>query len=222
MFFNKRRVIIAAAIPIIFIFSVLIHEYGHVLGAKFVGVNNLNIYVWPGYELSPNFGRPYDGEWPNNAIGFGIFSPEINQNISLNTDFLSGLSSIPSLNIQPLKPRYQSITKTQHGVIALMGSGLNLIVSIMSILFLYQFRPKGIWYFLAASGSFLFYDILFYTVFPLFLNLPHLIFWGGSKAEPIMGLSSLGVDQNISVTVIVALSILQFFFLSKLLFVHTK
>jgi hypothetical protein len=222
VYFIKNAIIVAISIPIIFIFSVLIHEYGHVLGAKIVGADNLNVYVWPGYELTPKFGEAYNGKWPKGAIGFGVFLPKNNPNISFNIDIFSELSSTPSLNIQSLKPKYTPITRTQHGVIALMGSALNLIISFISALLIYKFKPKGIWFVITACGSFLFYDILFYTVFPIFLSLPHLIFWGGNVAEPIIALSNLGIDQNISITLIILLSILQSLFLYKLFFSNAK
>ena len=41
----------------------LIHEIGHVLGAKAVGMNNVAVYIWPGYELYPDSGVAFEGGW---------------------------------------------------------------------------------------------------------------------------------------------------------------
>jgi hypothetical protein len=222
VYFNKNALIAVLTIPIIFILSVLIHEYGHALGAKVVGVDNLKIYISPGYELTPEFGEPYGKPWPDGAIAFGYFVPRANLNITIKKDLFADLAAVPVLNIQSFQTKYIPITDNQYGVIALMGSALNLLISFVSALFIYKFKPKGLWFFIAASGTFLFYDILFYTIFPTFLNLPHLVFWGGKVAEPIVALSKLGVDSNISVTIILLLSVLQSLFLYQLYFGHAK
>ena len=90
----------------------------------------------------------------------------------------------------------------------------------MNVNFIHKFKPKGIWLIITICGALLYYDILFYTVFPVFFNLPHFILWGGIVAEPIIGLSRLGIGQNISVIIILLLSYLQSLFLYKLLYKH--
>jgi len=220
---NKNAIIFAVALPITFMFSVLIHEYGHVLGAKMVGVDNLRVYVWPGYELTPQFGRPFDGSWPKGNIAFGLLykSSTILQ-LKYAEDSSTALLSIPSLEIQYLKNTYIPLTRTQDGVIALMGSTLNLLISFIAALIIYKFRPNGVLLVISVCGALLYYDILFYTVFPTFLNLPHLIFWGGNAAEPIIGLSNLGIDSNISITMVISLSIIQSLFLYNLFVERAK
>lgn len=222
MYSYKNAIIFSVLLPITFIVSVIIHEYGHALAAKIVGAPTLIIYIYPGYELTPNFGEPYEKIWPEGSIAFGLFTPKHDLNISFKEGGVAGLSSIPSLNTQSLKIKPTPITQTQHGVMALAGSVLNLIISFVSVFVIYKYRPKGIWFIIALCGALLFYDILFYTVFPTFLNMRHLVLWGGSVAEPIVALSNLGIDPNVSVTIIISLSAIQVFFLCKLFIGHAK
>ena len=61
----------------------------------------------------------------------------------------------------------------------------------------------------SVFGAFLFYDILSYTIFPVFFGLQHLIFIGGSYAEPILFLAELGIPSYVSITMICVLCVLQ-------------
>ena len=62
-------------LPLMFIFSVISHEHGHVLGGKIVGVNELKAFIYPSYETYPNLGEEYFYEWPKGTIAFTKFQP---------------------------------------------------------------------------------------------------------------------------------------------------
>jgi hypothetical protein len=63
---------------------------------------------------------------------------------------------------------------------------------------------------------------LFYTIFPTFLNIPHLLFAGGNVAEPVIALSHMGITPKLSIAAIILLSVLQVLFLCKLFNDHAK
>ncbi len=59
---------------------------------------------------------------------------------------------------------------------------------------------------LLFAGALLFYDILFYAVFPTFFGLPHAILFGGTEPEPVVHLAQMGVEPWLSATTIIMLS----------------
>lgn len=57
--------------------------------------------------------------------------------------------------------------------------------------------------------AFLYYDLVTYSLLPTFFDLRHWIFWGGSKAEPLLALSQFGWDHNLAVVFICTIAIVQ-------------
>jgi hypothetical protein len=66
-----------------------------------------------------------------------------------------------------------------------MGSGLNLLLSMVSLL-LYLVKPKGLFLAMLNCAAFWYYDMLTYVIFPQWFALGHLIFWGGTQPGPII------------------------------------
>ncbi|TQV89680.1 site-2 protease family protein [Aliikangiella coralliicola] len=200
-----------SAIPVFIYLSVVIHEYGHVLGAKLVSNQTLTVYIWPGYELHPNIGSPYKKNWPKGVVAFGgIQAPPA---ISSKASEIPGWKKYIDLKQEEYKP----ITEFDSSIIALSGSGLNSLLSVISLLFIYIFKPKGIGLAVSVAGALLHYDLLLYSVLPIFFDLPHLIFWGGTSPEPIIALSKLGLPQYFSVSSVIFISAIQLGCLYKLL-----
>ncbi|MCJ8271030.1 MAG: hypothetical protein MJK04_16720, partial [Psychrosphaera sp.] len=198
---GKKKMLLAVLfMPLFILFSVISHEYGHVIGSKIAGVENVVAYVWPGYEIYPSIGSHYEGEWPKDTIGLSRRLPTASLNMSLH---YAGNSNVPSLNILPKKTQPKLLSPSQDSIIKLMGSGLNLLISILSIIVMYRFKPKGMLLVLVTCGVLLHYDLLFYSVFPILFDLPHLVFWGGQLSEPVVALAQLGFNQMLSVTVVV-------------------
>lgn len=186
-------------IPIGFGLSVISHELGHALGAKIIGSNVYFIHIWPGYELIPKLGKPVTYDWPIDSIATIQIRSEIGSQPKL-----FGSSVTLSDNLA-------------QAIVSFLGSGTTWVISLICLAVLKFFKPQGIWFALFLTGAFFYYDILTYSIFPHFLDLPHLIYIGGNFAEPLLALSYLGMSQNLSAAVIVTLCIVQTNVLLKVL-----
>ena len=64
-FLHRLRPTLAflVTLALVWIVASLIHEFGHGLTAEVLGGKFLWVYVWPGIQVYPNPGLPYDGEW---------------------------------------------------------------------------------------------------------------------------------------------------------------
>jgi hypothetical protein len=62
---NRLRTIaiFLTTLLLIWIVASFIHELGHGLTAEILGGRFLWFYVWPGIQIYPHLGQPYDGEW---------------------------------------------------------------------------------------------------------------------------------------------------------------
>lgn len=147
----------------------------------------------------------------------GAYSSSVNSPLSV---FLS-LGMQPTIKEQAKAEQAiakQAVTsEIQYALVALMGSVTNLVISILCLLLLYIFKPKGILLVVGVCGALLNYDLLFYGVFPIVFDLPHLIFWGGNTSEPIIALVTLGINQYLSLVTIIALSLIQWWVLYRIL-----
>ena len=186
----KRILIFLLFFPLFISVTALIHEAGHAITGKVLGVGNPNVYFWPGYEIYPNFGKSLPStSWPKKSLAFVIFNP---QN-EFQTD---------------------SQKKTVNGIVGFMGSGLTYIVSVVCLLLLWYFKPAGVMHWFLFLGALLFYDILFYSVFPTFFDLPHLVVFGGNIAEPILALEKLGLAQWTTIPLVLLSCALQVYVLT--------
>ena len=185
---------------ICFVASVIVHEAGHAVAGKLFGLGNPIINVWPGIELFPSIGKTVStNPWPANAVAYVTFIPETP---TFAVEFPASTQSLR------LDGKLKLIdTHTYHDniflpIVGLMGSGTTYIMSLFCTLYLYLLKPKGVLRAVIATGTFLFYDILCYTVFPVFFGMSHLVFIGGAQPEPIISLVNMGMSFNIAVTLI--------------------
>ncbi|WP_340679786.1 site-2 protease family protein [Paraglaciecola sp.] len=270
---KKLILICFIALPLTLLFSIISHEFGHVLGARLFGVNNMAIYVWPGYEVYPKFAKRVAENWPNEVIAYSriVPAPESSaiepspilyappkevflhakkalkqttellysqQSGSVSQFQLNGLAQLEngtisensSTNDDIKWPTIQLKTERhstnmepfQTGIIAFMGSGINSLLAMLALLFLYLAKPKGVLFFVLSCSAFLYYDMLTYVIFPRWFDMRHLIFWGGKESEPVIALLQLGVDATAATFAIVTLSVFQSILLFRVLSRHNE
>ncbi|MCP5063798.1 MAG: hypothetical protein GY936_15225 [Ignavibacteriae bacterium] len=191
-------------IPIFLILSIFTHELGHALTAFFSGMREIYLSFYPGLRISIIFNS-------NDVFPEILFQ----QTNNLRDGFLASTGYNP-----PYFP--YKLPVSVHNYIILMGSGFNYLISLLSILFLYLFKPKGILFLFGFMGALFFYDILLYSLLPTFFNLRHLFLWGGETAEPIVALTQLGIDQSYSISTVVVLSIIQIICLYKIIPIYNR
>lgn len=193
-------------IPLFFVLSVLIHESGHAIAGKLAGLGVPVVQIWPGVELSPIFTvTPFPEHWPANRVASVGFARHERAAVQFET----GRGSQYALPTPAFvnKPFYtDSKSMWAASVVGVMGSGLTYLISVICLLSLWLFKPEGTMRLLLFAGSLLFYDILFYAVFPTFFGLPHVIVFGSTEPEPVVHLAQMGVKPWLSVTTIIMLS----------------
>lgn len=223
-------------IPLLFVVAIFLHEFGHAFAAKLLGYHEISFYVWPGYRIYPDFRRPLTSGWfrsRNSVVEVTVQPPRLS---AMAERMLTEILEPTNLLHLPRRDFYvQSIfvhkdsapwhgkfaPPTEHymmpsiereklkgAIVALMGSGTTLLVSIAGTFALIWLKPAGFAMHILRLASLLHLDILTYTVFPYFFGARHLLFWGGSRAEPVIALSNLGVPAGLSVTVIVLISLI--------------
>jgi len=199
----KRILLLAGLLFFYFLASVLIHEAGHAVSGVVFGLGTPIINIWPGVELFPSIGETVSTTaWSGSSVAYVSFIPETPRFV---IEFPESAQSLK------LKPELKVDTKntSQDGallpIVGLMGSGTTYLVSLFCTLYLYFIKPKGVYRALAACGTFLFYDILCYTVFPVFFEMPHLIFMGGIHPEPIICLVSIGYSYEIAIALVLCI-----------------
>ncbi len=180
---------VIAILLMTFLLSVVFHELGHLLAARWVGIESSMVYVWPGYQVFPQPATAYPGEWPKGELAFVRFGAS---------------NHVPS--------------SWQFGLVEVMGSGLNSMLAICATGIMCTRRLKGLWFYTCLCFALLSYDLLTYSVFPTVFNLRHFIFWGGDSAEPLMGLTDLGFNPSFALVIICMLVALQFLLLFRRLF----
>jgi len=217
----KWILLVLLGMPAFFIFSFFLHEVGHALTAFYFDMTDISMYFWPGFNISfimngndlfPNVTfESVNNRGANFMASTGFNPPKLPENQISN---IANYIVFTDYNLPKLPYK---LPENQDGYISLMGSGLNYLLSLASIIYLYLTKQRGILFILAVAGAFLFYDILSYTIFPIFFDLRHLIFWGGTAPEPILALTKLGINQNFSVTFIIIVSIIHMLYLYKIM-----
>lgn len=178
---------------------VLVHEAGHAVAAEYATPAAIEIHVWPGYEVYPEFGKRTHEPWPKGAPAFTALYP---QSAPIGQD-ANGLRMFAfDKNEMYLMQRHSSL-------IALMGTAATTLLALVSLSMISLFQPKGLVLWCLAAGSLLHLDMLTYAVLPTFVGVRHLYFIGGETAEPVDALSGLGFPVSFSLTAIILLSLLQ-------------
>ena len=212
--FKKGFTLICVAL-IYLIISVLIHELGHGIVGKILGMGQLVIAVWPGFVFFPEMGALiHIKHWPGSAVSVVSFIPEVKSlSVDIHREFNSYIIK-PILNIQHSSVLYD---QNRVAVVLLMGSGTTYLISLLCTIFLWLCSPEGILRKVCVFGVFMFYDLLCYSIFPVFFDLRHLVFIGGKLPEPVIALAQLGMPSEISVTLIVIVCCTQAYFIKRLL-----
>ena len=212
--FKKGFTLICVAL-IYFIISVLIHELGHGIAGKILAMGQLVIAVWPGFEIFPEMGALNNiKHWPGSAVAVVSFIPEVKSlSVDIHREFNSYIIK-PILNIQHSSVLYD---QNRVAVVLLMGSGTTYLISLLCTIFLWLCSPEGILRKVCVFGVFMFYDLLCYSIFPVFFDLRHLIFIGGKLPEPVIALAQLGMPSETAVTFIVIVCCTQAYFIKRLL-----
>jgi len=177
-----RGMVLALFVPtmlVVAFISLLLHETGHGLTAKWLGGKFEAMYVFPGREIWPDFGQRYTGHWDGY---FGL------------------AETCPAPDWEPYG--------WQDGLVYLMGSGTSLILSALALSSLLIFKPKGILArMFLFSESLMYLDIVSYTIFPS-MGLKHFLFFGGKFAEPLIGAIWMGIPKSMFMLFIVIIFII--------------
>ncbi len=207
----KRILVFSVILPIFIIFTIIIHEAGHIVAANLIGMGDATLHVWPGIQAYPEFGITYPNEWPRHAIATINFNSPPNYHVILEFPELFNDSYAVKPEIVFLYSAFPDALPSDIdiAIMGFMGSGLTYFLSIVSLIMLLLFKPNGFFRILLIAGALLFYDILLYTILPTFFGLPHLIFAGGVQPEPIVYLAKMGIPQWLSVSIILLSCLLQ-------------
>jgi hypothetical protein len=149
------------------ILNTLVHEFGHCFTVEIVGGECESIYVMPGVQV-----------WP--LTGFGQAYPSLWEKYIALTYYAE---------IAP--------TEQSRGLTSLMGSGSVAILSLLALLGLYLFRPHNWLRLSLLAQSFMFPDLLFYTILPHWFGLRHMFFIGGNTPEPLNGAIRMGISESV-------------------------
>lgn len=186
-------------IPCSFFVMVLVHEAGHAFAISVIGRTDAKVLIWPGYELYPDIGEKFTGKWPDKSLAITQVVP------SLSRDPLAGFA---------FSPVQQNVdARKEQGVIQLMGTVATTLTALLSLLCMTLFRPLGWVRRIMAALALFHLDALTYTVFPIFFAAPHFLVMGGSVAEPVAALESLGLPDGASVVLVLSLSAVQLIWL---------
>jgi hypothetical protein len=169
---------------------VLVHELGHATSAALLIPGDVRLYVYPGHELFPDWGRQFPETWPEKSPALTYVRPDI------------------PIGAWPFTPGTQgyAVMKRNDHLIRLMGSASTLLLALASLALIALLKPRGVALWILGAGALLHMDLLTGTVFPVFFDARHLYFWGGESPETVDALTGLGVPERISVTAVILVS----------------
>lgn len=156
--------------------NILIHEFGHCLTIEAVGGKCESIHVGPGLQV-----------WPLSAFG---------RSDSGQWDGFIAYTSYSQV----------AATDRANGLTSLMGSGSVALLSLLSLLGLYAFDPRGWLRFPLLAQSLMFLDLLFYTILPHWFGLRHMFFIGGDDPEPLLGAIRMGIPEGTFIAAVLIFS----------------
>ncbi|MGV3590798.1 MAG: hypothetical protein ACO1PZ_03845 [Gammaproteobacteria bacterium] len=178
-----------------FLAMIIVHELGHIAALHVVSDAHIRVSVWPGYELYPMPGQRFRGTWP--ARGVVVVEPYW---------ILAKPGEVLPASILATRGNEHHRELQKHsGLLKFMGAGATTLLSLICLILLTIRKPRAGLAVLFITGALLHVDMLSYTIFPLFLDAPHLYFFGGSEPEPLNGLVEMGLPQHLAV-VLIALS----------------
>ncbi len=152
------------------VINVVLHEAGHCYTIDAVGGKCDGIYVIPGVRI-----------WPLNALG-QHYPQDWGKNLALT--FYAEAAP----------------TSQASGFVSLMGSGSVAALSLLALFGLFIFRPQGWVQIPLLAQSFMFLDLLFYTILPRWFKLRHFFVIGGASPEPLDGAVKMGIPESVFIT----------------------
>lgn len=162
----RSSLIFLVVMGLIAFINVLVHEFGHCITIDAVGGKCEGVYVMPGVKV-----------WPLAAFGepySGTWGKSIGR-----TAYDQGAPTVQA-----------------GGLASVMGSGSVAALSLLALVALYVFRPRGWARFPLLAQSLMFLDLLFYVILPHWFGLRHLFIIGGASPEPLMGAIEMGIDES--------------------------
>ena len=205
-----KRILSFFALAILyFAVTVAIHETGHAITGKLVGLGKPVVHVWPGIEVYPNLRNLSSMEsWPERSVAYVSF---VNSTKTLTVHFTeqNGLRiSVPSVTWRFVHISHVERRKKFLPLIRLMGSGATYLVSLLCLFLLWAYKLKGRFKIFVTLGALLVYDLLCYAIFPVFFDMPHLLIVGGHQPEPVLALVGLGLSFEMAVTFILVICLM--------------
>jgi hypothetical protein len=85
-------------------------------------------------------------------------------------------------------------SKTGKGFVTFMGSGSNLIAAYLVLVTAIFIKPKWLCIMLILQAMVYGWDIITYSILPLF-GIPHHVIMGGRRSEPLLGALSMGCPK---------------------------
>jgi hypothetical protein len=175
----RSSLVFLLVLGLVAVINLLVHELGHCLTMNAVGSECEAIYVHPGIKI-----------FPLNEIG-QKYGDEWPQGAVGATVYASAAPS-----------------EWTRGLVGLMGSGSVAVLSLLVLLGLYLFRPRGGWRSLLVAQSIMFLDLLTYTILPRWFGMPHFFVAGGRDPEPLDGAIRMGISESVFITAVLVFSLL--------------
>lgn len=159
-------------------FNLLAHEFGHCLTMNAVGGGCSGVYILPGIQV-----------WPPGEFGQAYLAP------------WPGYIGMAVYSDMPP-------SMWHSGLVSLLGSGSTALLSMLALVALWMFHlPKWArWPLFFQSWMFL--DLLTYTILPEWFGLQHFFFIGGYTPEPLDGAAQMGLAQEIFIALVLVFSAL--------------
>ncbi|MEP1446380.1 MAG: hypothetical protein ABJK37_09750 [Paraglaciecola sp.] len=202
----SHKLLISILICTVLPLSVITHELGHAITGTALGMGRPSIIVWPGWQIYPEFDSSRQAYWPERAIAQTRF--HFNKaGLRIENSPVSLPQNIQFESTPPVNS--VSLSKNEYGWVALMGSGLNWLLSIIALCFLMVFKKNKAILITSTPFVLLYYDLVFYCLLPTFFGLPHWILWGSHYPEPLLALVQIGMGHNLAVAIICLIALLQ-------------
>ena len=174
----RNILVFILVLGLVALFNLLLHEFGHCITMDAVGGDCDGVYVTPGIKV-----------WPLKGLG---------QRYSGSWNNYFGLTHFSQ----------SAPNEWTDGLVFLMGSGAVAVLSLLALVVLYAFRPKGWVRFPLLAQSLMFLDLLFYTILPRWFGLRHFFFIGGDYPEPLDGAIQMGIPESTFITGFLVYSVL--------------
>jgi hypothetical protein len=174
----RSSLVFLLVLGLVSLLNLLVHEFGHCLTMDAVGGECGGVYVYPGVKI-----------FPLNELGQKYDGPWPN--------------AIGATTYASPPP-----TEGARGIVSLIGSGSVAILSLLALLALYVFHPRGGMRTVLLAQSIMFLDLLTYTILPRWFGLPHFFVLGGTEPEPLNGAIQMGISESVFIAAVLVFSLI--------------